>query len=127
MSLLDTQHKRKSMTITVILHVILLLLLFYFGMKYLDPPPESGIAVNFGTTDFGQGNDQPTEPIKTAPKETSPEPVPETKTEINEEVVTQESEDAPVIKKEKKKEEIKETPKEEPKKRRAKKTRPQTG
>jgi len=124
MSLLDTQHKRKSMTITVILHVILLLLLFYFGMKYLDPPPESGIAVNFGTTDFGQGNDQPTEPIKTAPKETSPEPVPETKTEINEEVVTQESEDAPVIKKEKKKEEIKETPKEEPKKEEPKKPDP---
>ncbi|MEZ4874635.1 MAG: hypothetical protein R2793_04100 [Flavobacteriaceae bacterium] len=45
------------MTITVILHVILLLLLFYFGLKYLDPPPENGIAVNFGTTDFGKGND----------------------------------------------------------------------
>lgn len=116
MSLLDTQYKRKSMTITVILHVIILLLLFYFGMKYLDPPLESGIAVNFGTMDVGAGNDQPAEPIKTSPKESIPEPIPETKTEINEEVVTQNVEDAPVIKKEEKKEVIKETPKEEPKK-----------
>ncbi len=104
------------MTITVILHVILLLLLFYFGMKYLDPPPENGIAVNFGTTDFGQGDEQPTEPVKTAPKETTPPPVPETKTEIKEEVVTQDNEEAPVIKKEEKKEIVKETPKEVPKK-----------
>lgn len=104
------------MTITVILHVILLILLFYFGMKYLDPPLENGIAVNFGTTDYGQGNDQPKEPVKTAPKITTPPPVPETKTEIKEEVVTQDSEEAPVIKKEEKKEVVKETPKEVPKK-----------
>jgi len=104
------------MTITVILHVILLLLLFYFGLKYLDPPPENGIAVNFGTTDFGKGNDQPTEPVKTAPKETTPPPTPETKTEVKEEVVTQENEEAPVIKKEEKKEVAKEIPKEVPKK-----------
>ena len=117
MSLVDTKHKRKSMTITVILHVIILLLLLLFGFTYLDPPPEDGIAVNFGTTNYGKGNVQPTEPIKTAPKQTTPEPVPKTKAEIKEEVVTQDSEDAPVIKKEKKKkEEVKETPKEEPKK-----------
>jgi protein TonB len=124
MSLLDTEYKRKSMTITVVIHVILLILLFYFGMKYLDPPIESGIAVNFGTTEFGEGNDQPTEPIKTAPKENSPQPVAETKTEIHEEVVTQETEEAPVIKKEEKKEVVKEIPKEEPKKVEPKKPTP---
>jgi len=116
MSILDTEHKRKSMTLTVVIHVIILVLLFLFGMKYLDPPIEGGIAVNFGTTDFGQGNDQPTEPIKTAPKQATPPPVPETKTEIKEEVVTQENEEAPVIKKEEKKEVVKETTKEVPKK-----------
>ncbi|MDC8005654.1 energy transducer TonB [Aureisphaera galaxeae] len=125
MGLVDTKHKRKSMTITVILHVLILLLLIFFGFKYLDPPPENGIAVNFGTTNYGKGNVQPTEPIKTAPKQTTPEPVPETKTEIKEEVVTQDSEDAPVIKKEKKKkEEVKKTPKEEPKKVPPKKVEP---
>jgi periplasmic protein TonB len=124
MSLLDTQYKRKSMTITVVVHIIILLLLFYFGLKYLDPPLESGIAVNFGTTEVGEGNDQPTEPIKTAPKENLPEPVPVNKSEINEDVVTQETEEAPVIKKEEKKEVVKEIPKEETKKIEPKKPTP---
>lgn len=124
MSLLDTKHKRKSMILTILLHSIILILLFLFGLKYMDPPLESGIAVNFGTTDFGQGNDQPLEPVKTAPKQTSPEPVPETKTELNEEVVTQNKEEAPVIKKEEKQEAVKETLKEEPKKEEPKKPDP---
>jgi len=116
LSLLDTEYKRKSMTITVILHAIILLLLFYVGLSYLDPPPERGIAVNFGTTDTGTGRIQPTEAIKSAPKETLP-PVSQPKTEIKDEVVTQDTEDAPVIKKEEKKVEQKETSvKEEPKK-----------
>lgn len=117
MSLLDTEHKKKSMTITVILHVLLLILLFYVGMTYLDPPPEDGIAVNFGTTETGSGNIQPTAPIQSAPQVTTPPPVSQPKTEIKEEVVTQDNEEAPVIKKEEKKEVQKETPKKiEPKK-----------
>lgn len=124
MSLVDTKHKRKSMRITVIIHVILLLLLFFFGLTYLDPPPENGIAVNFGTTDYGKGDNQPNEPIKTAPKRTTPEPVPVTKTEIQEEVVTQDTEEAPVIKKEKKIKEVKETVKVPPKKEPPKKVDP---
>ncbi|MBT8262609.1 MAG: energy transducer TonB [Bacteroidia bacterium] len=118
MSLLDTKHKRKSMTITVILHLIILFLIFFvIGLKYMDPPLERGIAVNFGTTDEGSGNVQPSEPIKTAPKNTNPEPVSQPKAEIKEEVVTQENEDAPVIKNEKPQKEVKETPvKEQPKK-----------
>ena len=102
------------MTITVILHLIILILLFFFGLTYLDPPPEYGIAVNFGTTDYGKGDIQPNEPVKTAPKQTNPEPIPETKTELKEDVVTQDNEDALEIKKEDKKEKVKETPKEEP-------------
>jgi len=84
------------MTITVILHVIILILLFFFGLTYLDPPPEKGIAVNFGTTDYGKGDIQPAQPVKTAPKQTSPEPIPETKNEVKEEVVTQDNEEAPI-------------------------------
>jgi len=109
------------MTITVILHLIILLLLFFFGLTYLDPPPEDGIAVNFGTTDYGKGDVQPNEPVKTVPKQTNPEPIPETKTDPDsnreiEEVVTQDNEEAPVINKEDKKEEVKEIPKEKPEK-----------
>ena len=110
MSFLDTEHKRKSMTITVILYSLLLLLLFFVGMTYLDPAPENGIAVNFGTTDTGTGNIQPTEAIKSAPKVTTPTPTPQPKTEVKEDVVTQDTEDAPVIKKEEEKVVKTETP-----------------
>jgi protein TonB len=120
MSLLDTKHKKKSLAITVVLHVIILLLLFYVGLTYLDPPPENGIAVNFGTMDTGSGDVQPKEKIKTAPKQTTPEPVEQQKAEIKEEVITQDTEEAPVIKKEEKKAVVKEVvkvvPKKEPKK-----------
>ncbi len=117
MSFLDTKHKRKSMIITVIVHVLILLLLFYVGMKYMDPPLEQGIAVNFGTTETGSGNIQPTEKIQSAPQQSTSQPVSQPKTEIKDEVVTQDTEDAPVIKKEKPKKEQKESPvKEEPKK-----------
>ena len=125
MPVLDTKHKKKSMTITVILHVILLVLLFYVGMTYLDPPPENGIAVNFGTTEMGSGDIQPREPIKSAPKVTTPLPTSQPKSEIKEEVVTQDNEEAPVIKKEEKKKEQTETPKKvEPKKETPKKEEP---
>ncbi len=108
MSLLDTKHKKKSMAITVVVHVIILLLLFYVGLSYLDPPPENGIAINFGTMETGSGKIQPTKKIKTAPKPTVTKPVVKEQSEIKEEVVTQDNEDAPVIKKEEKKEEVKE-------------------
>ncbi|EDM45062.1 hypothetical protein SCB49_03039 [unidentified eubacterium SCB49] len=118
MPLLDTEHKRKSMAITVILYLLLLLLLFFVGMTYLDPAPENGIAVNFGTTDTGTGNIQPTEAVKSAPKVTTPPPTPQPSTEVKDDVVTQDAEDAPVIKKEEEEVVKTETPveKEEPKK-----------
>lgn len=85
------------MTITVVLYSLMLLLLFFVGMEYLDPPPEQGIAVNFGTMDTGKGDVQPTEPVASAPKNTVvPEPTPP-EPEVTEKVVTQDTEDAPVI------------------------------
>ncbi len=101
MSILDTEHKRKSMAITVSVHVVILLLLLYAGLSYLDPPLEEGIAINFGTTEMGSGRVQPTEMITTSPKQATSQPVSEPKSEIKEEVVTQNMEDAPVVKKEK--------------------------
>ncbi|WP_373055809.1 energy transducer TonB [Zunongwangia sp. H14] len=101
MAMLNTKHEKKSFTITMVLHVLLILLLLFFGFTYLDPPPENGIAVNFGTSEVGSGNEQPTEPVKSAPKISSPKVTPP-QPEIKEEVVTQEVEDAPVIKEKKK-------------------------
>lgn len=114
MSLLDTKHKKKSFTLTTILLSALLVLLFYIGLTYLDPPEENGIAINFGTTDFGSGKVQPTEKIKselldkpvTPPvkQEKVEEVVPETqapKEQPSEKVVTQDSEESVVIKQQK--------------------------
>lgn len=67
MSLLNTKHEKKSFTLTTLLLSALLLLLFYIGLTYMDPPIENGISVNFGTTDFGSGRVQPKEQIKSEP------------------------------------------------------------
>lgn len=112
MAFLDTEHKRKSFRITSVIYILIILLLFVVGLTYLDPPLEEGIAVNFGTMDVGGGNVQPTEAVKTAPKQTQTNPTPTQTNDIQEEVVTQDNVDAPVIKDEKKPTDTKQTPKE---------------
>ncbi len=110
MSFLTTKHEKKSFTITVTIHVLLILLLLFLGLKYLDPPPENGIAINFGTSDVGSGEVQPSERVKAAPQPTTSPQVAQPKAVV-EQVVTQETVDAPVIqKKEEKKPVIQEKP-----------------
>lgn len=114
MKYLETEYERKSFAISATIVAILLFLFFVFGLTYMDPPPENGIAINFGNTDFGSGETNTTETIKTAPQpsESTPQPTPTT-----EEVITQESVDAAVIKATKKPEPVKEVKKaEQPKK-----------
>ncbi len=72
MAFLDTRHKKKSLTLTTLLLSALLLVLFYIGLSYMDPPIENGISVNFGTTDFGSGQIQPKERIRSEPLNTPP-------------------------------------------------------
>ena len=93
MSFLDTRHKKKSFTLTTILLSLLVLVLFYIGLTYFDPPEEKGIAVNFGTMDFGSGKRQPIQKIKSEPREI-PKPPNEPEKEIIEEkeVVEEKSE-----------------------------------
>ncbi|PIB30432.1 cell envelope integrity protein TolA [Maribacter sp. 4G9] len=101
MAFLDTRHKKKSLTLTTLLLSILLLVLFYIGLTYMDPPIENGISVNFGTTDFGSGQVQPKERIRSEPLDTPPvEPTKQEVSEAVEEVV------------EKVQEEVKEAPSE---------------
>ncbi|WP_400081149.1 energy transducer TonB [Winogradskyella sp. R77965] len=108
MKYLETKHERNSARITVLIALILLLLLFVVGPQYLDPPEEYGIAVNFGTTDFGSGNKPLSEPRKAVEEEVVEESQPEeTKVEPAEstskaeEVITQESAESIAIKKQK--------------------------
>lgn len=108
MKYLETKHERDSAKLTALITVILLLLLFVVGANYMDPPIEYGVTVNFGTTDFGQGDVQPLKPIKSEPIEINkPAEVEPVKAEASkpseqkESVLTQEEVEAIVIKKQK--------------------------
>ncbi len=89
MSFLDTRHKKKSFTLTTLLLSVLLLVLFYIGLTYMDPPIENGISVNFGTTDFGNGRVQPKEKIQSEPLD-KPPVEPTKQEEVEEEIVEEE-------------------------------------
>ncbi len=120
MAYFETKHEKDSAKVTALITVILVLLLFIVGHSYMDPPEEYGVAVNFGTTDFGSGKVQPKEPIKSTPQETKEvpnEPIEETPPQEEaetekatpaetkaEEVLTQENAEEIAIKKQKAKE-----------------------
>ena len=74
MKLLETPEEKKSFGITTAVFVVLFILFAFFGLTYMDPPPENGIAVNFGTSDTGSGDIQPTDPPKTTEAEAQSEP-----------------------------------------------------
>ena len=109
MKYFETIHERNSARITSLIVIIVLLLLFIVGPPYLDPPLEYGVAVNFGTSEVGSGDIQPTEPIKSEPKKIIEEPKVETsKTETStaantkaENILTEENAEAIAIKKQK--------------------------
>ncbi len=94
MKLLETEHEKKSFAITTVFMIILLLLCIFFGLTYLDPPPENGIAINFGNTEFGSGDNQASlETVQSSPQPTASA----ASTAADEDVTTQDVEDAPVI------------------------------
>ena len=53
MAILDTKHKRKSAAITTLLVSLLVFVVFNFGMNYIDPPEEYGLAVNLVDLNVG--------------------------------------------------------------------------
>ena len=128
----DDNEKKSAILTFLTVFILFLWLFFHTAFTYQDPPEEYGMEVNFGTTDFGRGDDQPLEKIKSDPvedvvpeeplevpvEEVVTEPIEEVVEEVVEEpvedVITEETiEEAPVITPVK--EEPKETPKEAPK------------
>jgi len=107
MKYFKTKHEKDSAKITALIVFILLLLIFIVGPKYMDPPLEYGIVVNFGTTDYGSGNIQPKKPVKSEIEEIKePQKIVESNPEISkpqetkeEKVLTQETEESIAIKK----------------------------
>lgn len=121
MSLLDTTYKRKSALITSVILAILLFCIFNYGLKFLDPPVEYGIAINYGINDVGDGEPKQTPKItKTNLQPKVEEKIKDLPKEVTKEkVITQDKEDAPVITKPTKKETpkiVEEKPKPIPKK-----------
>lgn len=55
MPVLHTPHQRKSFAITVVLLLCIVFVAFNYGMAYLDPPKEYGVAINFGDAVIGKG------------------------------------------------------------------------
>jgi outer membrane biosynthesis protein TonB len=121
-NILKDKEKRKGLIVTVVIHATLLILFSIFGLNYMIPAPEKeGITINFGTSDAGMNsiqNETPAENNENAPTEqviAEQEPV----EQVEEEIITQNTEEAPSIdkKKEEPKEKVKpiEKPKEEPK------------
>lgn len=109
---LDTKHKRKSAVITALIMLLLLFGVFNLGMKYLDPPIEYGVEINFGNSDVGSGEPvektkkavEPKQQVEEAPKEEKAE-------EIQEEVITDNTaKEVPVVKKTKPKKKVKANP-----------------
>lgn len=50
------QNKNRAWIGTLLFHSLLILLFFYTGLSYtIPPPPEEGITINFGTTEFAYG------------------------------------------------------------------------
>jgi protein TonB len=132
MPLLETKHKRKSAAITAVILLLLLFVIFNFGMNYTDPPQEYGLAINFGDANVGSG-----EPVRKTKKISTPEIVEKQevveeevkeipKEIIEEEIITTDTskevlvvekikEEKKPVKKEIKKEKAKEVPKAKPK------------
>ena len=93
--------------VTIGVHALLLIGLVFASFSAPPPPPNQdlGMEVNLGTTDDGMGDEQPLNP--NPPSAAAAEPAPaetaaETQKEANEppqDIVTQDEEDAPEVKK----------------------------
>lgn len=100
-----TKQERHAARLTALIALLLILLLFVVGPPYMDPPEEYGVAVNFGTTDFGSGNNQPKTPTATniedipEPTKTETSAVSEPKSSNTEEVLTADDEAEIALKK----------------------------
>lgn len=115
MKFFETEHERKSFAISVTLFVLMFILFFFIGLKYLDPPVENGIAINFGNSEVGSGD---LESLEVPTSEPQPSETAFDEAPADEQVLTQEVVETPVVKELVKKEEVK---KEDVKKEEAKK------
>jgi len=90
--------KQKGLVGTILFHALLIVAFLFMGLTYqIPPPPEEGISINFGYMDEGMTETEPED------KAEIPEPVQEEIVEeqssAEEEVISQEVEEAPAVEK----------------------------
>lgn len=105
MKLFKDKEQRKATLQSLAIHLLLTLLFLFFGLTYLDPKPEDGIAIAFGYDTDGGGEtvEQVVREQPTAPTPSQSEP--QTQDVASE--YTQDVEDAPAVATEKAPEEKK--------------------
>ncbi|MFT4754225.1 MAG: protein TonB [Salibacteraceae bacterium] len=93
------REKREGLIGTVLFHIILLVFFLIYGLTHTVPIPETGLTVNFGTTDMGSGDNQPesatapVEEIKEPEEEVTPPAEPQPEASVPD-VTTQDVQDA---------------------------------
>ena len=60
----NTKHQKNATRLTALIFLIIVLISFYVGPPYLDPPKEYGVAINFGTSELGNDNKSLANPKK---------------------------------------------------------------
>ncbi|MCC5916244.1 MAG: energy transducer TonB [Cryomorphaceae bacterium] len=105
MKIFKDKEQRKATLESLGIHLLITLFFLFFGLSYLDPKPEEGIAIAFGyeADAGGQTVEQPVRQQESVPQPTSSQPeVQDLTTEF-----TQDNVDAPAITKQEKKPEEK--------------------
>lgn len=96
----ERNNKAIGWTVTILIHALLLIGLLYLTIKTPDPPfedNEGGMAANFGTSEVGSGNIQPTSLVPVTTQPLSEVTSSSTPISAQENLETQEIEDAPVM------------------------------
>ena len=100
----ERKHKTIAAVGTILVHALILLALFFMAFRTPLPlPGEEGVEVDLGMYNQGMGNIQP-DHSAIPEQSTPPKPHEDESSKSKEEVVTQDTEEAPAIKKEKEKE-----------------------
>ena len=94
----EKKNKRKGIIGTLLFHVLLIVAFLFMGLTYhIPPPPEEGISINFGYVDEGMSEAEP-ENVAEIPEPVQEEIV-EEQSSAEEEVISQEIEEAPTVEK----------------------------
>ncbi|MDR0575744.1 MAG: energy transducer TonB [Tannerella sp.] len=86
-----------ALTGTIIIHLILLLILYFGVLKTIVPNEDSGVLVNFGDIAVAVGAHEPSYTANTQQKEIPPPPAPEPVSTAEEKLIAQDQEESVAI------------------------------